>query len=201
MKKQKIKINIKAAKKALLQGEHVEYFFYCFLKSLKCSSGKIPIKQIDFSWFNKNTIIKNLKTNYYFNVTKDSIFLRNYHQVQPDDNNYVVEFNEITRLACRKMFKKKNVIKSWDSTNIKYFLLSVVACHKEHKVPYALSLIQEDTGQSISTIQRALKTFDVERSHTTTLEKSPRCYHSNGNRINLTANFNKMPVGRMRVVI
>lgn len=197
MKKQKTQINIKAAKNALQNNCHVEYFLYCVFKSFKSSSGKLILKDLDLSKINSNTLIKNLKTNFYFQKNQGCVYLKNYRIIQPDCDNYVVDFDEITQYACRAMSKRKNIIKTWDSTNIKYFLLCVVACHKEKNAPYALSLIKEDTGQSISTIQRALKTFDVIRDHKQQVLNSPRCYYYEGGRVNLTPNFNKMPVGKM----
>jgi len=197
MKIQKLKINIKAAKYALCNELHVEYFIYCVLKSFKLSSGKIVIKDCDFSQMNKHTIQRHLKNNIYFQENNGCVYLTNYHKIQPDCENYVVDFDEITKFASRPMLKKKNVIKVWDSTNIKYFLLCVVAAHKGQKCPYALSLIKDDTRQSISTIQRALKIFGVERDHRLWKENSPRSYYFNGNRINLSPNYYKMPVGIM----
>ena len=102
----------------------------------------------------------------------------------------------LTPLSYRLTTKTYNSVKMWNSTTIKYFFICVVACQYEDQKPYALDLIEKDIKISMSTIQRALKTFDVKRKHGFQDKYSPRGFRTKEGPIYLTPNFYFMPIGQ-----
>ena len=198
MQIQNLLIDVKLAEYALNQGLHVEYFMYLVLKSRASTDGKSHINNLLEHNLCSNTVIKNLSSNKFFryNPKDKHFYLRSTkYIVSKNDIFFVVPFKEITQLSSKLVNGTNKIIKLWNATTIKYLFISIVSSQYESLRPYALNLISMDTKQSPSTIQRALKVFDVARTHTVQATYSSRGYPTKSGPIYMTPNFYSMPIG------
>jgi len=175
---------------------HVEYFIWNILREID-SSGVHSISTLSDNFFLKSTINK-LPDCIFFFRKEDVLYLRGKKRFTKllGKHYYNCQFEEITKFARKKSFSSEKIHKRWNSTLIKYFLISVYSSKYQKEKPFALELISKDLGISTRTIQRALKVFGVERMITPQDNYSPRSYHYCGKDVNLSPNYYWMPVGK-----
>lgn len=193
-----IQINIDIIPYVIKNDLHVEYFIWCFLRSVN-STGLYTKKNLSGAKFCKSTIDKKSHNNIFFNYEKSKFILnsKNKLSIYLGKLYYVANLDELAPFVSRMANHSTNLVKCWNSTTIKYFLISVYACKYENRKPFAQSLIHEDLGVSISTIKRSLNTFGVLKNYKTQIENSPRSFFIKPGKLkNLTPNFNHMPVGK-----
>lgn len=198
MKTQKFKININTVKYVLENDLYIEYFVFLFCKSKCDTSGKFPIEWFSNSKICNSTLKKHLCDNLFYslNGNKEFIYLKSFKNLPFSvEKFYTVSFDEITPYASKLATGSGKKIKQWNSTTIKYFFISIFAAQYEYQKPYALELISKDIKVAISTIQRALKAFDVQKTHKVQKKSSPRGYNTKHGFINMTANYYMMPIG------
>ncbi len=175
---------------------HVEYFIWVYLRTLN-DSGFFLKKELNEKIFKKSTIINKLKNNVFFKVTNDKIILTSINKlpIYANKHRYKVDIKEATSFASKIANHSFNLIKGWNSTTIKYFLISIYSSRFEDKKPYALCLINQDLGISESTIKRALAVFGVIKYYRFQFKESQRSYYDNYKLVNLSPNYYKMPIG------
>jgi hypothetical protein len=188
-------INLDIIPLVIKQNLHVEYFLWCYLRA-KNESGFHPFDSIDFNRFCESTIKLKSKDNMFFLFRKNNFVLKSKNNIIRGKNNYVCDFIEVNRFA-NKITVSGNIIKKWNSTLIKYFLISVYACRHQNKKPYALKLISEDLDVSEKTIQRSLEVFGVQRTNKKQEKYSPRSYYYEGKQVNLSPNYYSMSFGKI----
>lgn len=192
-----IKFNVRAAQYALKNGLHVEYFIWCYLRMLGTSGmyDKTMLRDIKPS-----TVNRKLKPNLFFNCQKGKIFLKSKAKLHRffGKIEYEVDYNEIATFANKLANHSHNIIKGWNDTLIKYLLVSVCASKHQTKQPYALELISHDLNYSVSTIQRAVKTFGVFKENVKQEAPSLRGYRTINGDVYLSPNYYTMPVGEFR---
>lgn len=191
--------NYSAIHYSLKNNCYVQYFFWTYLRSLD-TSGCFYVNQAINDLFKTSTFKRKLKTNIFYKFCDNKIILTSKQKlpIKLSKEEYCVGFNEISKFANKTANYSNNHIKGWNNTTIKYLLISIYSSKYENSKPYALELIEQDLGYSISTIQRALKTFGVLRTHSTQTKESNRSYYFNGSTINLSPNYYKMPIGEIK---
>ncbi len=184
--------NVKLTQYALLNNLHVEYFIWAYLRSLN-KSGCHQIDDLFELNICKSMLSSKLKNNPFFQYADGNIILNSRSKFKSDSGRrrYKLEKEELARFPIRLSTNKK-IIKHWNATTIKYFLICLIGCQYEDNKPYALTLISEDTGCSVSTIQRALKSLFVNRYNKEQDADSPRSYKYRGKEINLSPNYNQL---------
>ena len=195
-----MKLNISIIQHALKYNLHVEYFIWVYLRSLN-QNGFHSINSLEHKKIHKSTIKRKLKDNLFFKVCGDKIILTSEKKlnIYISKKEYVANFRDLTLFANKNASISGNPIKGWNSTTIKYFLISVFASQYGLNRPYALTLIEQDTYTSISTIQRALKVFAVDRTFFQQEKYSSRSYFYKNGIVCLSPNYYQMPVGKMKI--
>lgn len=174
---------------------HIECFIWSHLRALHVS-GFISRENVEStcSFINKRLLKSKLKTNIFFSVNEDGavkINNRNTISVRNGRRGFKFSHKDFSNFVI-----KDKTEPSWSSTNIKYFLISVFACQHENQKPYALELISSDLGVPATTIQRALKFFDIIKYFEVSEKESMRSYYIGlKKKINFTPNFYIMPAG------
>jgi hypothetical protein len=193
-----LKINIHAIPYVLENNIHVEFFVWSYLRQNN-SNGIHLLSEIPSKNFCISTIKNTANKNIFYEYKSDKFYLKSIKNFSSffGNNYYECNFKEISRFARKISESSGKIIKKWNSTLIKYFLISVYASRYEDRKPYALSLISKDLGVSITTIQRALKVFDVQRKIKTQKKYSPRSYYFNNKLVNLSPNYYYMPLGKI----
>ena len=193
---QTLTINNSIIQYSIKNNLHVEYFIWAYLRGLN-DSGLFLKKELNDKIFKKSTIINKLKNNVFFKVTNDKIILTSVNKlpIYASKHRYRVEIKDATSFASKIANHSFNLIKGWNSTTIKYFLISIYSSRFEDKKPYALCLINEDLGVSKSTIKRALVVFGVIKYYKFQFKESQRSYYDNNKLVNLSPNYYKMPIG------
>lgn len=191
-----LSININVIPYVIQNNLHVEYFIWNILREID-SSGAHSLSALSDKIFLKSTL-SSLSDCVFFFRKNDLLFLRGKKKFTKfwGKHYYNCQFEEITKFARKKSFNSENIHKRWNSTLIKYFLISIYASKYQKEKPFALELIAKDLDISARTIQRALKVFGVERMIVQQDNYSPRSYHYCGKDINLSPNYYWMPVGR-----
>lgn len=193
-----MKFNSSYAQYALKNDLCVEYFIWVYLKSFG-DSGCHCFDDLKDLRINRSTLKSKLKTNPFFAVSGSRIFVKSTSKIPVKKGRYyyTCDLCELKKFARKNSTTSDKIIKGWNSTLIKYLMICIFACRFEYRKPYALHLIAEDTGCSISTIQRALKNLFVERSLKMQDKDSPRSYMRGKDWINLSPNYNKLLIGKM----
>ena len=191
-----LKFNSDLAEFSLKNNLYVEYFIWVYLKSLN-NNGFHSTNDLKKTFFKTSTFC-NIKDNVFFKVSGNKIILTSLRKlhINPRSKNFYIEMSELNKFARKLAFKSNKLIKGWTKTLIKYFFICLVSCKYEDKKPYALSLIEKDTGCSVSTIQRALKNLFVNRYSKTQIESSERSYYCDGKLINISPNYNEFLLGK-----
>lgn len=188
--------NISAIQYALLNKLHVEYFIWVYLRNINDTGLYDPCEVIKEPFY-ESTVSRCLKNNIFYAVSNGKIILHAKKKIDFSFSrkNYYVDFNEITKFANKVSINSPSIAKGWNSTTIKYLMISIFASRYEDGHPYALQLISQDTNCSISTIQRALKVFGVTRDNKVQNKPSHRGYMTANGPIYLSPNYYKMPIG------
>ena len=191
-----MKINAEMANYALKHNLHVELFIWCYLKSVN-DSGFHTINDFKKCKINFSSIKRKLKSNLFFSVANNKIFLKSIKKMELNlgKRTFICEIDELNKFARKVAHGSGNLIKGWNSTTIKYLMICVVACQYSDEKPYALKLIAQDTGCSITIIQRALKNLFVERWFTEQMKESGRSYYSGKKLLNFSPNYYKLNIG------
>lgn len=189
-------ININAIPYVIQNNLHVEYFIWNILRKID-SSGAQSLSALPEESFLKSTL-NNLNNCIFFSKNQNAIYLKGRKNFTKfwGKNYYNCQLNEIAKFARKKSFNSNKIHKKWNSTLIKYFLISIYASRYQKEKPFALELISKDLYVSTRTIQRALKVFGVERMIAVQEQYSPRSYRYGGKEINLSPNYYWMPVGK-----
>jgi hypothetical protein len=193
----KINIDTEIAKYALKNELHVEFFIWCYLRSLK-NNGCHDIKVFDDKKFLKSCFERKLKTNLFFTVANNKVFLKSFKNLpcKQGNRNFICDLQELNKFPRKHSHTSDRIIKDWNSTTIKYLMICVVACQYKEDKPYALKLISKDTGCSITIIQRALKNLYVDRWSVTQIADTMRSYYQNRKQVNLSPNYYKFLLGK-----
>lgn len=188
--------NISAIQYALFNKLHVEYFIWVYLRNLN-DTGLYDQTEVLKQPFYESTINRCLKDNIFYSMSNKKIVLRAKKKIDVhfSRKNYFIEFNEVTKFATKVSVNSTSISKGWNSTTIKYLMISIFASRYEDDHPYALELIAQDTNCSISTIQRALKVFGVTKENKIQNKPSNRGYMTGSGPIYLSPNYYKMPIG------
>jgi hypothetical protein len=190
-----LEININLIPYVIKNNLHVEYFLWCYLREQN-STGIHDFNSIDFNRFCKSSIKLKSKKNVFFDFQNNKYILSSSKKIMGKKINYTCDFKEVNRFA-NKITASGKIIKKWNSTLIKYFLVSVYACRHQSKKPYALKLISQDLDISEKTIQRSLEIFGVQRMNKVQENYSPRSYYYQGKLVNLSPNYYTMSFGKM----
>lgn len=186
-----MKFDIRLCQFALKNKLSFEYFVWNYLKTLN-NSGFHDISELDALNFRANLLKTKLKSNLFFIVDGKKIVLKS----KKNFINYCskkkshISIQDLNKFPRRLSVSDKQLIKGWDSTSVKYFLICLVGCQYDESKPYALSLISSDTNCSISTIQRALSNIFVSKIVKIQNAESPRSYYQNKKLVNLSPNYN-----------
>lgn len=194
---QTLTLNSAAIQYSIVNNLYVEYFIWVYLRSLN-KSGFFSKNDINIKYLTKSTLKRKLNTNIFFSVVGDKIILTSIKKMPFNTNKhkYKVNLNEARLYANKTANHSMRLIKGWNNTTIKYFLISIYSSRYEDKKPYALELIESDIKQSCSTIKRALKIFGVIKHKKFQVKESHRSYYDVDKKlINLTPNYYKMPIG------
>jgi hypothetical protein len=191
-----IKINASMAQYALRNNLHVELFIWCYLKSIN-NSGFHSIDDFTECKINKLAIVRKLKSNVFFSVANGKIFLKSLKNMPTSlgKRTFFCDIEELNKFPRKLAHGSGKIIKEWNSTTIKYLMICLVACQYSGDKPYALKLISEDTGCSITIIQRALKNLYVEKWFQEQIQESGRSYYAGKKLINFSPNFYKLNIG------
>lgn len=201
-----IKFNLSTIHYALENNLYVEYFTQCYLKTLN-SSGIYDIDDIKSNYknhsysnrpsFKKYTFDKHLCDNVFFIIKDGRIFTKNNRKNKTEKTsfNFRCNLEELNFMAQKEATHSGKRIFGWNDTTIKYLFIAIWSCKYRTKKPYALRLISDDLNISISTIQKALKIFEVRKSHKVQEENSLRSFFPTNGRINLSPNYLDMPIG------
>jgi len=189
-------ININAIPYVIQNNLHVEYFIWNILRKID-SSGIQSTEVLRKELFLKSTI-NNMNDSIFFSKKQNIIYLKGRKNFTKfwGKNYYSCNLNEIAKFARKKSYNSEKIHKKWNSTLIKYFLISIYASRYQKDKPFALELISKDLSTSTRTIQRALKVFGVERMIVIQDSYSPRSYRYGGKEINLSPNYYWMPIGK-----
>jgi hypothetical protein len=189
-------ININAIPYVIQNNLHVEYFIWNILRKID-SSGIQSTEALPKELFLKSTI-NNMNDSIFFSKKQNIIYLKGRKNFTKfwGKNYYSCNLNEIAKFARKKSYNSDKIHKKWNSTLIKYFLISIYASRYQKDKPFALELISKDLSTSTRTIQRALKVFGVERMIVIQDGYSPRSYRYGGKEINLSPNYYWMPIGK-----
>jgi hypothetical protein len=189
-------ININAIPYVIQNNLHVEYFIWNILRKID-SSGIQSTEVLRKELFLKSTI-NNMNDSIFFSKKQNIIYLKGRKNFTKfwGKNYYSCNLNEIAKFARKKSYNSEKIHKKWNSTLIKYFLISIYASRYQKDKPFALELISKDLSTSTRTIQRALKVFGVERMIIIQDGYSPRSYRYGGKEINLSPNYYWMPIGK-----
>lgn len=189
-------ININAIPYVIQNNLHVEYFIWNILRKID-SSGIQSTEALPKELFLKSTI-NNMNDSIFFSKKQNIIYLKGRKNFTKfwGKNYYSCNLNEIAKFARKKSYNSDKIHKKWNSTLIKYFLISIYASRYQKDKPFALELISKDLSTSTRTIQRALKVFGVERMIIIQDGYSPRSYRYGGKEINLSPNYYWMPIGK-----
>jgi len=192
-----MKFDVELCKFALKNNLHVEYFIWVYLRSLN-STG---LHNLDFPYnkrFSKSCFERKLKSNLFYKISGNKIVLTSSKNLPffYKSKKYSFDISVLNLFARKNSSTSDKIIVGWTSTNIKYLLICLVGCQYDSKKPYALELISEDTGQAISTIQRALKNLFVHRYNLPQGNPSPRSYLYQNKSVNLSANYNQFLLGK-----
>jgi hypothetical protein len=189
-------ININAIPYVIQNNLHVEYFIWNILRKID-SSGIQSTEALPKELFLKSTI-NNMNDSIFFSKKQNIIYLKGRKNFTKfwGKNYYSCNLNEIAKFARKKSYNSDKIHKKWNSTLIKYFLISIYASRYQKEKPFALELISKDLSTSTRTIQRALKVFGVERMIIIQDGYSPRSYRYGGKEINLSPNYYWMPIGK-----
>jgi len=189
-------ININAIPYVIQNNLHVEYFIWNILRKID-SSGIQSTEVLCKELFLKSTI-NNMNDSIFFSKKQNIIYLKGRKNFTKfwGKNYYSCNLNEIAKFARKKSYNSEKIHKKWNSTLIKYFLISIYASRYQKDKPFALELISKDLSTSTRTIQRALKVFGVERMIVIQDGYSPRSYRCGGKEINLSPNYYWMPIGK-----
>lgn len=193
---QELTININAIPYVIQNNLHVEYFIWNILRKID-SSGIQSTEVLPKELFLKSTI-NNMNDSVFFSKKQNIIYLKGRKNFTNfwGKNYYSCNLNEIAKFARKKSYNSDKIHKKWNSTLIKYFLISIYASRYQKEKPFALELISKDLSTSTRTIQRALKVFGVERMIIIQDGYSPRSYRYGGKEINLSPNYYWMPIGK-----
>ncbi len=185
--------NVKLAQHCLLNNLHVEYFIWTYLRSLN-KNGYHKMDDLLDLGICKSMLRSKMHSNPFFRYQNGLIILssRNKFKSESGRKRYKIPQEELKRFPVRLNTSGQKIIREWNSTTIKYFLICLIGCQYDDKKPYALELISQDTGCSVSTIQRALKSLFVHRYNKEQAEDSPRSYKYQGKEINLSPNYNQL---------
>jgi hypothetical protein len=191
-----IKINSGMAQYALKNNLHVELFIWCYLKSIN-NSGFHSIKDFDGCRINNSSIKRKLKSNVFFSTSGDKIFLKSLKNMPTSlsKRTFFCEPEDLNKFPRKLAHGSGNIIKEWNSTTIKYLMICLVACQYSGEKPYALKLIAEDTGCSITIIQRALKNLYVEKWFQEQIQESGRSCYCGKKLLNFSPNYYKLNIG------
>jgi len=189
-------ININAIPYVIQNNLHVEYFIWNILRKID-SSGIQSTEALPKELFLKSTI-NNMNDSIFFSKKQNIIYLKGRKNFTKfwGKNYYSCNLNEIAKFARKKSYNSDKIHKKWNSTLIKYFLISIYASRYQKDKPFALELISKDLSTSTRTIQRALKVFGVERMIVIQDGYSPRSYRYGSKEINLSPNYYWMPIGK-----
>jgi len=189
-------ININAIPYVIQNNLHVEYFIWNILRKID-SSGIQSTEVLRKELFLKSTI-NSMNDSIFFSKKQNIIYLKGRKNFTKfwGKNYYSCNLNEIAKFARKKSYNSEKIHKKWNSTLIKYFLISIYASRYQKDKPFALELISKDLSTSTRTIQRALKVFGVERMIVIQDGYSPRSYRYGGKEINLSPNYYWMPIGK-----
>ena len=184
------------AQYALKNNLHVELFIWCYLKSTN-NSGFHSIKDFDKCRINFSSIKRKLKSNVFFTVSNDKIFLKSLKNmpVSLGKRTFFCNSEDLNKFPRKLAHGSGKIIKEWNSTTIKYLMICLVACQYCGEKPYALKLIAEDTDCSITIIQRALKNLYVEKWFKEQIQDSGRSYYSGRKLLNFSPNYYKLNIG------
>jgi hypothetical protein len=196
-----MKFNYSLIQYALKQNLHVEYFIWSYLRDLN-QNGFHDLNSLSHKKIHKSTVLRKSKDNIFFKVRNNKIILTGEKKlnIYLSRKEYIADFDSLSLFANKNAAISGSPIKGWNSTIIKYLLISIFASQYNFDRPYALSLIEEDTHISISTIQRALKVFAVEKTFIKQEKYSSRSYFYNNDIVSLSPNFYRMPLGKTRTL-
>lgn len=192
-----MKINTEMAKYALQNNLHVELFVWCYLKSLR-NDGCHDISVLDQPKFLKSSFQRKLVDNPFFSVANGKIYVKSLKNLPCNLGlrNFICDISELNKFPRKKSHSSDRTIKEWNSTTIKYLMICVVACQYKDEKPYALKLISEDTGCSITIIQRALKNLFVDRWLNIQTKSTMRSYYQDKKQVNLSPNYYNFLLGK-----
>ena len=207
MLRNKLRFDHKIIQYVLKNNLHVEYFIWCYLRyqDFPLCSGVVPIYTLNNLNFCQSMLKKHLKTNEFFKVHGDKIYL----QSKKHYMNYNCTIKELNKMARREipdqLIKNKSskwaksvqykAINKWDDTSIKYFLIRIFACKYGVKKPYALKLIAADLDYCERTIKRALNLY-VDKHCRVQGHYSSRSHYSKGLLINYSPNYYTLQFGK-----
>lgn len=191
-----MRIDAEMAKYALKHDLHVEFFIWCYLKSIN-NSGFHTFKDFEKCKINHSAIKRKLKSNIFFTVSNGKIFVKSLKNlpIGLGKRTFFCQIEELNKFARKIAHGSGSLIKGWNSTTIKYLMICVVACQYSSEKPYALKLIADDTGCSITIIQRALKNLFVEKWFKEQTKDSGRSYYAGKKLLNFSPNYYKLNIG------
>jgi len=148
--------------------------------------------------FKASTFEKHLLTNVFYEFKNEKIYIKNNkkNSIESSSFSFICNFYDASFMAQKEATHSKNILEGWNSTLIKYFFIAIYACKYGNSRPYALDLISEDLSISVSTIQKAIKVFEVKKSFKSQEKNTLRSYTESGKRINLSPNYMSMSFGK-----
>jgi hypothetical protein len=193
-----MEFNISLCKFALKNHLHVEYFIWSYLRTIS-SCGFYDISVLEKSGILESTRKRKLKDNFFFSVTQSKIIIKSVKKLKDHMGRrcYSCDAATLNKFARKVSAKSDKIIKGWNDTTIQYLMISIVGCQYGENKPYALPLIKEDTGCSISTIQRALKNIFVSKDHTFQKNPTMRSYFYKDKTVYLSPNYNQLTIGKI----
>lgn len=175
---------------ALKNNLEVPYFIWAWCNESNRSGLHDIEKILSKKKLNTFAVKKSLKKdNCFYLKTNQKIILKSKHKLPIHYGNK----NFVFKLSGPKICINSYVSK-WDATSIKYLMIVLYASQYGDEKPFALTLISEELGVSASTIQRAIKFFDLNVYCKIQINKSPRSYYYKNKIINLSPNYYKFPI-------